>query len=166
MLLIAAPAAHAAPPRLIVQSARELSFGSFVVFTQGSRTVTATGAVTGSSVFPVAQDRAFPASFTVTYDRGNESRRPISLVIQLQLLSPAPLASGGITGSLSAFSTDLAGYGAITPGQTMTVAIDNCVTRTCSRSFRIGARLDVVRSYGGGKVTMPLPVSAVLVAVK
>lgn len=165
-LLLGCPiAAWAAQPRLTVQPGRDLSFGSFVVFSQGSRTVSATGAVTSSSVLPAGQDLAFPASFTVSYDRGNESRRPINLVIQVQLMTPPPLATGGITGSLSGFSTDLAGYPAINPGQVMTLAIDNCTTRTCSRSFRIGARLDVRRSYGGGRIGIPLPVTAVLVAI-
>lgn len=165
-LLLGLPTpASAARPRLTVDPTRALSFGSFVVFSQGSRTVSATGDVTSVAVEPAGHDVAFPASFVVSYDRGNESRRPISLAIEVQLLNPQQVTAGGLVGSLSGFTTDLGGFAGITPGQVVTLAIDNCTTRICSRAFRIGARLDVQRNYGGGQVSIPLPVTAALVAI-
>lgn len=165
-VLLALPsAASAARPRLSVEPARALSFGSFVVFSQGSRTVSATGEITGVGIEPAGDDTAFPASFTVSYDRGNESRRPISLLIELQLLRPSQVSAGGLVGSLAGFTSDLPGSPVISPGQLISLSIDNCTTRTCSRSFRIGARLDVRRNYGGGPISIPLTVTAALIAL-
>lgn len=159
-------AARAARPELRVLPTAKLSFGSFVVFSQGSRTVSASGAVSSAGIEPAGQDSTYPASFTVNYDRGNESRRPISLVIDIQLMQPPPVTIAGVTGTLSGFTTDLAGAGAISPGQVITIAIDNCTSRQCARSFRIGGRLDVQRSQGGGgTVIIPLTVVATLVSV-
>lgn len=158
--------ARAARPDLAIRSDAELRFGSFVVFSSGSRNVKASGAVTDAGLVAAGREPAGPASFTVQYDRGNEARKPIDLVIQLQLLTVPPLAARGISGSLGAFETDLPGYPRIAPGSVMTIAINGCTTRICSRSFRVGATLNVTRAYGGGKLSLPLPLSAVLVSLR
>lgn len=163
-LLAASCPAAAATDSIALTSVNALQFGSFVVFGQGSRTISASGGVSDFAVVPVGTAPVGPAIFTLVYDRGNNSQKAITVVMQLQLTAPPPVAVNGVSGNLSGFTTDLAGYPAIVPGDVMNVTVAGCTTRTCSVTFRIGARLDVVRSTGGGTLTVPIPVNAVLLA--
>ena len=165
-LLATAMPSGAAQPTLSIRSDADLRYGSFVIFSNGSRTVSATGAITDMGVVPAGREPSGPATFTVQYDRGNNGKKLLDLVIEVQLLSVPPVAASGITASLHSFETDLPGYARIMPGSIMTIAINGCVTRICARSFRVGARLDVNRSWGGGRVNVPLPMNAVLVSAR
>jgi Domain of unknown function (DUF4402) len=162
--LIAPVPAQAAPASLTVTPDTALRFGSFVVITTGSRTVSASGAVTNSGIFPVGTAPVGPAQFTVTYDRGNNSPQTLSVTFQLVLGSVAPVSQAGVSGTLSGFVSDLPGAAVLVPGQVITITIPSCATRTCSRTFRVGARLNVTRTSGGAALTIALPVTATLIS--
>ncbi len=156
--------ARGAPESLSVSADTPLRFGAFVVISSGSRTVSASGTVTNVAIFPIASAPVGPAQFTVTYDRGNNSQRPLNIVFDVMLGQVSPVSQSGVTGVLSAFGSDLAGAAALVPGQVYTYTMANCVTRICSRSFRIGARIDVTRASGGAALTIQLPVIANLIS--
>ncbi len=160
-----AGAAAADPPSVSVTHIAELRFGSFLVFGSGSRLVGPSGQIIDSQIYPTPAEPAGPAQFTVSYDRGNESRRPLRIVIELALSAAPPVVLGGINAALSNFTSDLPGGGVLAPGQVVTVTLDNCTQRVCSRTFRIGGRIDVHRSWGAGRLTFPLLVDAAVVAV-
>ena len=163
--MLALPAsAEAAPASLTVTPDTVLRFGNFVVITTGSRTISASGAVTNSGIFPVGSAPVGPAQFTVTYDRGNNNPQVLRVIFQLVLGSVSPVSQAGVTGTLSSFVSDLPGAAALVPGQVVTYTIPSCATRTCSMSFRIGARLDVSRASGGAALTIALPVTATLIS--
>lgn len=142
-----------------------LRFGSFVVPASGWRAVDAGGAVSGSGIFPAGSDPVGPAQFTVSYDRGSASTGSASIVVQLVLPGSATQVSGGVSGTLSGFVTDLPGLPTLLPGQATIFVIGNCTTRVCSQTFRVGARIDVTRSSGGARLTIPLPLAATVLAV-
>lgn len=164
-MLVAPQDAGAKTPTLKILPTKELRFGSFGVVTNGSRTVSPTGAVTNVSIMPVQGSLTGPAEFSIVYDRGNETKRPINLVIEVILLAAPPLTQGGIKASVSDFTTDLPGAATLAPGQAVTFSIDNCITRLCTRSFRVGGRLQVQRAYGGGAINIPLPITANVLTV-
>lgn len=153
-------------PKVLLTSQSELKFGSFVVLGSGSRRVSATGAVSGTSIISTAHNDTGPARFTVSYDRGNNGRRNLNVVVQIVVSPVQQIQQGGITASLSSFDTDIPGVRRISPGQAVLVKMPNCRTRVCSRSFHIGGRIDVVRHYGGGGLTIPLLVDATLISIK
>jgi len=161
LTLLATPPARA--DNLVLTANQQLRYGSFAVPGTGSRTVSATGLVTDSGVLPVSGPTG-PAQFTLAFDRGGGSN-PVTLVIQVLLGSVGPVSQGGVTGALSAFTTDLPGVPLLVPGQAAILSLPGCATRICTRSFRIGARLDVTRASGGAALTIPLPVSATILAV-
>ena len=162
---LALPAsAEAAPASLTVTPDTALRFGSFVVITTGSRTIGAGGAVTNSGIFPVGSAPVGPAQFTVTYDRGNNNPQVLSVTFQLMLGSVSPVSQAGVTGRLSGFVSDLPGAAVLVPGQVVTYTIPSCPARTCSKTFRVGARLDVSRASGGAVLNIALPVTATLIS--
>lgn len=160
------PAASAKVPTLLVSSDADLRFGRFLAFGNASRAVSASGSIIDQGVYPVAAGDTGPAAFTVSYDRGNESNRPLNLEIEIVLSQPGTQVIGGVSGHLSAFVTDLPGATSYQPGQVIRIVIANCTARVCSRSFRVGARLDVARSHGGARLVFPLPIDAALVAAR
>ncbi|TCM19789.1 uncharacterized protein DUF4402 [Novosphingobium sp. PhB165] len=162
--VIAVPAL-ADPARTTVTADVRLDFGKMVVVDSGSRRISASGMVTDSGVMPVSGGSTRPAQFTVAYDRGNENRQPLDITVEVVLSAPGTVASGGVTGKLSAFETDLPGYGTVVPGQVMRITFESCAQRICSRSFRVGARIDLTRRYGGGTLAMPLPIDATVVGI-
>lgn len=162
-LILPSPA-HAAPASLTITPDQQLRFGSFVVITTGSRTISASGAVTNSGIFPVGGAPVGPAQFTVTYDRGNNSPQNLSVTFQLMLGSVSPVSQAGVTGSLAGFVSDFPGAAVLVPGQVFTYTMPSCPTRTCSKTFRIGARLDVTRTSGGAALTIALPMTATLIS--
>lgn len=157
--------ALAEPPRITVQNPLLLRFGSFAVPTSGYREVTATGGVSESGIFSLGTTGTGPARFVVQYDRGNNSKRRLDITIDLIFSTPPSFAQGGLTARLSRYQSDLPGFAMITPGQTIRITLPNCLQRVCSKSFNLGGRLDVDRRFGGGQVTVPIPVDAVLVSV-
>lgn len=164
-MLAAVSSVHAAPPALRLAADADLRFGNFVVVSSGARTVSASGAVTNNGVIPVSGGVAGPARFTVSYDRGNNGNRAIDVTIQVVLMSVPAVTQSGVVGSLSAFDSDLADAKTIVPGQVVTITIAGCRTRVCSKTFQVGARLDVKRSSGGASLNIPLPMVATTVAV-
>ena len=78
--------------------------------------------------------------------------------------SVSPVSQAGVTGSLAGFVSDFPGAAVLVPGQVFTYTMPSCPTRTCSKTFRIGARLDVTRTSGGAALTIALPMTATLIA--
>jgi hypothetical protein len=165
LILFSAQPAQGKPATLDIVPQKELRFGSFGVLTSGTRTVSPSGAVTSTGLIPAQGSVTGPAEFNIVYDRGNESRRATTLVIEVILMAPPRLTQGGLTATVSDFTTDLPGAATLAPGQPVTFTIDNCITRLCARSFRVGGRLQVQRSYGGGPISIPLPITANVILV-
>lgn len=157
-------AVRADQPTISVSQNAPLRFGSFMVFDSGSRTVGVAGDVLDSGIAGTPEEYPAPAQFTVSYNRGNESRRPLELVIEVTLADVPPVTLGGIRASVSNLTSDLPGGAALLPGRPVRITIANCSQRVCGRSFRIGGRIDVSRSYGAGQLTLPLLVQAVLIS--
>ena len=164
-LTLPAPA-PAAVPTLTVTADAALRFGTFVVPSSGSRTVSANGTVINEAILPVASAPVGASQFTVAYDRGNQDHKPITVTFQVVLGSVSPATLPGVSGRLSGFDSNLPGAGVLVPGRIVTQTIANCITRVCARTFRIGARLDVTRSSGGASLTIGLPVIATLISVE
>lgn len=158
-----APAAQA--DSFSIQRTADLRFGRFAVFASGWRSVGASGAVSGSGIMAVAGSSTGPAQFTLRYDRGSTSTRPITVAAQVMLIAPGQLIKDGVVARLSAFESDLPGGSLLVSGMPVTVTIANCTTRVCTANFAIGARIDVDRQAGGADLTIPLPVTAILLAV-
>lgn len=157
-------AAVAKPQEVRVRSQAELSFGTFMVFGSGSRSVSAAGTVTDSSIVALEGSQPRPAHFTINYDRGNESRQVLDITVELVMLAPANMRFDGIDARLSSLETSLPDYPRIASGEPMTIRLTNCRTRVCSMSFSVGGRLDVTRNFGGAKINIPLNVDARIVA--
>ncbi len=158
--------AQADRPEVIVDAQSELRFGTFMVFGNGSRRVSAAGNVTDVSLVALEGNPTGPARFTVSYDRGNQSRHVLDIELELVISQPPMVRVGGVEGQLSAFETDLSGAGRISPGQPIRVEMRNCRTRVCSVSFNVGARLDVSRTYGGADLAIPIPVDAAVISAE
>jgi hypothetical protein len=162
-LTLQAPLAQAAAPSITVRAEQDLRFGTFFTDTAGSRTVSASGAISGSAIVPVGSGSAGPAQFTITYDRGNNANRSYSLQVQL-IMTGVSLKVGGVTGVLSSFDTDLPGVGTLLPGQAALYTIKGCQRQICSQTFRVGGRLDVTRATGGAALTLALPLTVAIIA--
>ena len=162
---LASPA-EAAPPTFALTVNSDLRFGSFVVMSTGARVIGATGAVTNIGIYPIASGATGPAQFTVAYDRGNNGNKSLDIAIEVFMGSAPPVGGGGVTGRLSGFTTDLPGVPAIATGQIVPILITGCRDRICSRTFRIGSRLDVSRSGTGRTIAIPIPLTATLVNVR
>ena len=156
--------AVAVPSTLSIINPVLLRFGTFAVPVSGFREVSPSGSVTSSGIFALSNGGTGPARFTVQYDRGNNSKRRLDIVIDLTFSTPPAFVQGGLNARLSRYQTDLPGYGVIAPGQTLRIEMPNCLQRVCSRSFNLGGRLDVDRAFGGGLVEIPIPVDAVVIS--
>ncbi|QKG70605.1 DUF4402 domain-containing protein [Erythrobacter mangrovi] len=156
---------QADPEKITILTPAALRFGTFAVPTTGFREVTASGTITSSGIVSLDDSGVGPARFVIEYDRGNNSRRRLDLTIEVVLSSPAVFTQGGLSARLSRYQTDLPGYGLVQAGQVIRMEIPNCTTRVCSRSFSLGGRLDVDRSFGGGLVEIPVPIDAAVVSV-
>lgn len=162
-LLVHAPAT-ADQPEVRISADSQLQFGTFMVFGAGSRTVSATGAVSDRSLVALEGTLAAPASFTVSYDRGNQNKHVLDIELELVLSPVSQFREKGVAASLSAFETTLPGALQIMPGRAFRVSLPNCRTRVCSRSFTVGARMDVSRDYGGADVVVPLLIDAAVIS--
>jgi hypothetical protein len=163
-LLVGPTPCIAAPASLNINADQQLRFGTFVVPTIGSRTVSATGAITNVSIVPIGGG-AGPAQFTLSYDRGNQNSKVLSITVSLVMDSVPGVTQGGVSATVSNFDTDLPGTLSITPGQPITYTLANCATRVCSQTFHVGGRIDMTRSSGGATLNVPLNFTASLLAV-
>lgn len=163
VLLIAMPLA-AKPQEVRVRSQSQLSFGTFMVFGSGSRTVSVSGMVVDNAIAALDGSQPRPARFTIEYDRGNESKHVLEVTIELVLSAPSSARFGGVDARLSAFETDVPGHARVASGEVMTIRLANCRERVCSKTFSVGGRLDVTRSFGGARVDIPINVDARIVA--
>ncbi|MDE2561126.1 MAG: DUF4402 domain-containing protein [Sphingomonadales bacterium] len=159
-------------PNVTITADQPLRFGTLLVPASGTRTVGPDGSVLDSGLFGIDGDPVGPAQFTVTYDRGNNGNQygragngNITIVVQVIFAGYQTVRSGGVTGQLSDLTSDLQGSGNQLTGSVATLTLANCMTRTCSQTFRIGARLDVTRAAGGGQLVFPLPATAAVIQV-
>ena len=164
-LLAASPAASNSP-QVSVQNPSALRFGTFAVPNSGFREVSPRGGISSGGIFALDDSGVGPARFVVQYDRGNNGRRELNLVIEIVFSAPSTYAQGGITARLSRYQIDLPGYGAVRPGQVIRIEMPNCRQRVCSRAFNLGGRIDVDRNFGGGLVEIPIVVDAAVISVK
>lgn len=156
--------AMAAAPSVTVTADQTLRFGSFFTDTSGTRTVSATGSVTGSAIIPLTGPAPGPAQFTLTYDRGNNASVAYSLLISVLVPGAASQVSGGVSGTIARFDTDLPGVSALLPGRIAQVTLIGCQRRICSRTFRVGGTLQVARTSGGANLAIPLPIVVTVLA--
>lgn len=159
-----AASAQAATPSVTVTADEALRFGSFFTDTTGSRTVSATGSVAGSAIIPLTGTAPGPARFTFTYDRGNNANVSYALLISVLVPGTASQVSGGVTGTIARFDTDLPGVSVLLPGQSTQVTLIGCRRRICSRTFRVGGTLQVARTSGGADLAIPLPIVVTVLA--
>lgn len=152
-------------PDIAIVSESDLNFGRFMVFGSGWRTVATSGAVRDLSIVPLEGARTSPARFTLSYDRGNESKHVLDVDIEVVISSPPPVRINGLQGQLTDLETDLSGSGRIVFGKPIKVVLRNCRSRICSTSFQVGGTLHVDRQFGGGFLSIPIPVDATVVEV-
>ena len=163
-VLLQAPV-RADPAAVTVTAEQDLRFGTFAVPSAGWRSVSTAGAVAGSGILSFSGDPPGPARFTIVFDRGNESRRAIDVLLQVIIVAPQSVVQGGVTGTLSGLATDLGGAAGTLGSLTTTLTLANCRERRCSRSFNVGGRIDVARSGGGANLRIPLSATAIVVSV-
>ncbi len=130
----------------------------------GSRTVSATGTVTNANVLPVSGGNTGPAQFTLTYDRGAPATGPITVAVLLTLSPPSNFAQNGLVATVSGFDTDLSGIPLLIPAQSILFTMRPCSTQVCAQTFHVGGRIDVTQPGNGGSITVPLTITATLVA--
>lgn len=157
--------ASAKVPALTISADSDLRFGSFVVMGSGSRSVSAAGMVSDVSIVPAGHGDTGPARFTVSYDRGNENKHVLNLVIEVVLSSVPRIVRGGVSAQLGQFNSDIPGAANVQPGSPIVLTIPNCSARVCSRTFMIGGRLDLVSQFGGASFQIPLPIDAAIRSV-
>lgn len=159
------PAPAAAAPSVTVIAEQPLRFGTLIVPGSGWRTIGADGTVADSGLLAIGGGAAGPARFTITYDRGSDSTRPINIVMQVFVTGTQSIRRDQVTGRLSRFETDLPGIAGLLSSPAATFTINGCRQRRCSQTFRVGARLQVDRANGGAELVFPLPVTASVLAV-
>ncbi|RJY09147.1 DUF4402 domain-containing protein [Aurantiacibacter aquimixticola] len=152
------------PARVTIRAESDLHFGTFMVFGTGRRTVSANGLVTDDAIVALEGSTPSPARFTVTYDRGNQSRRVLDIEIDLHVYDTSRVTVDGIEADVSSIQTDIPGATRLESGRPIRISIPNCRTRICTSTFSVGGTLTVSRSYGGASLTVPLPVYVELVS--
>ena len=157
--------ASAKQPEVRIRTQGELSFGTFMVFGTGSRGVSSSGVVSDNSVVPLEGITPQPARFSVEYDRGNNSRNSLDILIEVVITTPGRQRFGGVEAEIAGLFADLPGYRSVSSGETMQVRLRNCRARVCTQSFNVGGLLRVNRLYGGAKVDIPLAIDARVVSV-
>lgn len=170
MPLALAPGAlcEAAPsptPALTITADRPLQFGTVLIVDGAERRIGATGEVLDTIPIPRHGNAPTAGGFTIAYDRGEPSQRPITITLSITLAQITPLNAGGATAMIDRFETDLPGVGQLLPGQPATVTIRNCTTQVCTLSFALGGQLTLHRAQGGGSMTLAAPLSVRVVDV-
>lgn len=153
-------AAHGAPteakrPVVQISEKQELRFGKFAVPTAGQRTVGTDGSVRDRGLLSVGPSDVGPATFVVSYDRGNQSKRQIAVELVLTIQSGS-FSGNRLSANLKNFTSDIPGAATLQPGQPVSLKIPNCQSRICTASFRIGATMEVSNSSGGGEIAIPV----------
>lgn len=164
-LVICTTRGNADQSELRITPDRNLRFGTFAVPSSGWREITPMGQVTSSGVIAMPGNTG-PAQFTLAYDRGNNGQAQLNLRFELILLPAPVVTNGGVVARLTAYQTDLPGAARVAAGQPVTVSIPNCRQRICATSFRVGGRLTLDRTTGGGSIAVPIPVSATVVSIR
>lgn len=164
---ICAPPALAKQESIAITPLADLRFGTFAVFSTGSREITPAGGISSTGIATVSGDTTGPAEFEIVYDRGRNAANPPPQTVEigLTLFSVAAANGTGVTGTVSNFTSSLPGLPTITPNQMVTVSIPNCLTRICRLPFRIGGKLSVSRTTGGGMLAFALPMTATLLTI-
>ena len=157
---------EARTPEVRVIPEGTLVFGSFMVFGTGARTISASGMVSDHLIVPLEGTIPRPARFTVEYDRGSESKHVLDVTVEVVFTVPTIHRQGGVEGRLSAFQTSLPEYPRTSPGEVIRLRFENCRERLCSKSFNLGARLDVSRQFGGASLSVPIDVDARVIAAE
>ena len=152
-LAVAEPV-HAKRPRVEITELQELRFGEFAVLGTGARTVGTDGSIQDVGLVPMGAANIGPAAFAITYDRGNESNRTITIDVSLAINSGV-YSSNGLKAELRELASDLPGFHRIEPGQSMVLTLPDCRQRVCTMTFRIGATMEVTHSSGGGNIVVP-----------
>lgn len=163
-MLLVNPPALAREPEVRITADSDLQFGTFMVFGNGARTVSASGAVNDLGVVGLDGGIPAPARFTISYDRGNEGNVTLDIVLELVFSAPPLVRVNGVEARLSGYETDLPGALRIDPGRAIRLTLANCRTRICSRSFQVGGRLDVTRLFGGAQLVVPIPVDVTVIS--
>lgn len=158
-------AALAKVPSVTVSADQPLRFGTLLIPFAGSRSVSPNGSVTDLGLYAVGNDPVGPAQFTITYDRGNESRRLIDITVQVFLSANQVIKVGGVEGLVSDLVSDIPGSGDFRTGGQVRLTIRNCKERRCSLSFRVGGKIAVSRSSGGASLVLPLSASVAVLSV-
>lgn len=150
----AATSVTAKPPLIQISERTELRFGKFAVPQAGERTVATDGSISDTGLLSVGPTDTGPATFVITYDRGNQSKKRIDIELLLTVQS-GTFSNGRITANLKNFTSDIPGSPNLVAGQPVSLTLPNCQTRICSTSFKIGATMAIINSSGGGQVTIP-----------
>lgn len=152
-------------PSVTVSADQPLRFGTLLIPFSGSRSISPYGSVTDVGLYAVGNDPVGPAQFTVTYDRGNESRRVLEITLQIFLSPNQFVRVGGVEGLVSDMASDIPGSGDFRTGGQARLTIRNCRERRCSLSFRVGGKIAVSRSSGGASLVLPLSATATVLSV-
>ncbi|MCX7284633.1 MAG: DUF4402 domain-containing protein [Novosphingobium sp.] len=158
-------AAGAAPASITVSAERDLEFGTFAVPASGWRWVSTTGEIRDGGILAFSGSLVAPARYSIIFDRGNESRRPLDVLVQVMMIAPRSFVAGGVSASLSNLASDLPDAGSTPSGLSATVRIANCRERRCAVSFNVGGRIDVSRTQGGATLRIPIAVTAAILSV-
>lgn len=157
--------AQAAPASLSVKTERDLEFGTFAVATAGWRSVSPAGEVRDNGILAFPGSAIGPARYSIIFDRGNESKRSLDVLVQVMIIAPRSFAERGVSASLSNLASDLPVTGSTPAGLSTTARISNCRERLCTLSFNVGGRIDVSRTQGGATLRIPIAVTATILSV-
>lgn len=166
--VLAAVPAHAATlltPSFSATAVEPLQFGTIVTSGGGTVTIAPNGSISDNGVVPVSGNPGAPAEFMLSYSKAQLDLLTYQLIFQITLQTTAAESSGQVQGTLSGLTTDLPGYSAISPGQTLTYTLPYCANPTCTVTFHIGGTLNVTSGGGGAVLTFPLAVMASVTAV-
>lgn len=155
----------AAPASISVSAEKDLEFGTFAVATSGWRSVSPTGEVRDAGILAFSGSPVGPARYSITFDRGNESKRTVDVLVQVMMSAPRNIVERGVSASLSNLASDLPGAGSTAAGLSATLRIPNCRDRRCVVSFSVGGRLDVAGNQYGANLRIPVAVTAAIISV-
>lgn len=165
LMLGSLPVPAAAAPRTIqIIEQSNLRFGKIAVPYSGERVVGTDGSVRDTGILSAGAADTGPAKFVVTYDRGNEGKRVITVEVQLGI-SSGLYSNGGVEARLKNLTSDIPGYAMIADGQIVTLSLPNCQTRVCRTEFTIGATLQVTNTGGGAEVVIPTYLDVTVVSI-
>ena len=142
------------PPTITVTEQANLRFGKFAVIVAGERTVGIDGSVRDTGLISAGPAATGPATFKISYDRGNASSKSQTLELLVAVRS-GEFAQGGIRANLRNITSDVPGARNITPGVPFVLQIKDCRTRVCTTSFKLGATMEIANTRGGGEVVIP-----------